>query len=90
MSLLFAWYGLGFVDFDVILLFGLLRSVGFIACLLWFMRVVLGSGPVHLLSASAAEIGFDLESHALAWIRPGLSLIGDLAGPIQHFQSCYS
>ena len=41
-TLLFAWYGLGFVYFDAILLFGPLKSVGFVACLLWFMRVVLG------------------------------------------------
>ena len=34
------WFS--FVYFDAILLFGPLKSVGFIACLLWFMRVVLG------------------------------------------------
>ena len=30
-----------------------------------------GHGPVHLLSASASEIGFQWDPHALAWVRPG-------------------
>ena len=46
-----------------------------------------GHGPVHLLSASAAEIGFERDPHALAWIRPGVPLLSNLAGPIQHFQA---
>ena len=46
-----------------------------------------GHGPVHLLSASAAEIGFEWDPHALAWIRPGIPLLSNLAGPIQHFQA---
>ena len=46
-----------------------------------------GHCPVHLLSASAAEIGFEWDPHALAWIRPGLPLLSNLAGPIQHFQA---
>ena len=29
-----------------------------------------GHGPIHLLSASAAEIGFQWDPDALAWIRP--------------------
>ena len=28
-----------------------------------------GHGPVHLLSTSAAEIGFQWDPHALAWVR---------------------
>ena len=40
-----------------------------------------GHGPVHLLSTSAAD------PHAVAWIRPGLPLLSNLAGPIQHFQA---
>ena len=43
-----------------------------------------GHGPIHLLSASAAEIGFRWDSDALAWSRPGLPLLSNLAGPIQH------
>ena len=31
-----------------------------------------GQGPAHLLSASAAEIGFRWDPVALAWSRPGL------------------
>ena len=46
-----------------------------------------GHGPVHLLSASAAEIGFQWDSHALAWIRHGLPLLSNLAGPLQHFKA---
>ena len=46
-----------------------------------------GHGPVHLLSASAAEIGFQWDLHALAWVRPRLPLLSNLAGPIQHFKA---
>ena len=46
-----------------------------------------GHGPVHLLSASAAEIGFHWDPHSLAWVRPGLPLLSNLAGPIQHFEA---
>ena len=46
-----------------------------------------GHGPIHLLSASAAEIGFQWDPHALAWVRPGLPLLSNLAGPIQHFKA---
>ena len=46
-----------------------------------------GHGPIHLLSASAAEVGFLWDSHALAWVRPGLPLLSNLAGPIQHFRA---
>ena len=40
-----------------------------------------------LLSASAAGIGFRWDPHALAWIRPGLPLLSNLAGPVQHFKA---
>ena len=46
-----------------------------------------GHGPIHLLSASAAEIGFHWDPHALAWVRPGLPLLSNLAGSIQHFRA---
>ena len=46
-----------------------------------------GHCPKHLLSASAAEIGFQWDPHALAWIRPGLPLLSNLDGPIQHFKA---
>ena len=45
-----------------------------------------GHGPLHLLSASAAEIGFRWNPDALAWVRPGLPLLSNLAGPVQHFK----
>ena len=46
-----------------------------------------GHGPIHLLSSSAAEIGFQWNPVALAWLRPGLPMLSNLAGPIQHFRS---
>ena len=46
-----------------------------------------GHGPIHLLAASAAEIGFRWDPLALAWSRPGLPLLSNLAGPIQHFRA---
>ena len=42
---------------------------------------MVGSGcPGH------AEIGFQWDPDALAWIRPGLTLLSDLAGSTQHFK----
>ena len=46
-----------------------------------------GHGPVHLLSTSAAEIGFRWDPLALALSRPGLPLLCNLAGPVQHFRA---
>ena len=46
-----------------------------------------GHGPVHLLSASAAEIGFRWGLVALAWSRHGLPLLSNLAGTVQHFRA---
>ena len=43
-----------------------------------------GHGPIHLLSASAAEIGFRWDPDALPWVRPGLPLLSNLACPVQH------
>ena len=46
-----------------------------------------GHGPIHLLLASAAEIGFRWDPLALAWARPGLPVLSNLAGPVQHFKA---
>ena len=46
-----------------------------------------GHGPVHLLVASAAEVGFRWDPLAFAWSRPGLPLLSTLAGPVQHFRA---
>ena len=46
-----------------------------------------GHGPIHLPSTSAAEIGFRWNPDALAWVRPGLPMLSNLAGPIQHFKA---
>ena len=44
-----------------------------------------GHGPIHLLSAGAAEIRFRWDPDALAWSGPGLPQLSNLAGPLQHF-----
>ena len=46
-----------------------------------------GHGPVHLLSAGAAEIGFRWDPLALSWSQPGLPLHSNLAGPVQQFKA---
>ena len=46
-----------------------------------------GHGPIRLLSAGAAEIGFRWDPLALAWSRRGLPLLSNLAGPVQHFKA---
>ena len=38
-------------------------------------------------AASAAEIGFQWDPDALAWSRPGLPLLSNLAGLLQHFKT---
>ena len=46
-----------------------------------------GHGPVHLLLQSAAVSGFRWDPEELAWDRPGLPLLSNLSGPIQHFRA---
>ena len=46
-----------------------------------------GHGPVHLPLQSAAAIGFHWDSLELAWGRPGLPLLSNLSGPVQHFRA---
>ena len=46
-----------------------------------------GHGPVHLLVACAAEVGFRWDPLSLAWYRPGLPLLSNLAGLVQHFRA---
>ena len=46
-----------------------------------------GHGPAHLLIRSAAEIGFRWDPEELAWDRPGLPLLSNLSGPIQHLRA---
>ena len=83
---LFVWSGLGFACFGAILLFGLLRLVRVYRILEMVGSGCPGHGPIHLLSASAAEIGFQWDPHAQAWVRPGLPLHSNLAGPTSAFQ----
>ena len=47
----------------------------------------LGHGPAHLLIQSAAVIGFHWDPLELAWCRPGLPLLSNLSGPLQHFRA---
>ena len=49
-----------------------------------------GHGPVHLLSASAAEIGFYWDPASLDWSRPGLPLLSNFGWSPPAFSSCYS
>ena len=46
-----------------------------------------GHGPVHLLAASATEIGFQWNPHMVGGVRPVLPILSNLAGPIQHFKA---
>ena len=46
-----------------------------------------GHGPTHLLCASASEIGLQWDLHLLGWLRPGLPVLSNLAGPIQQVKS---
>ena len=50
------------------------------------MRVVLGMILFTFFLCSAAEIGFRWDPVALAWTRPVLPLLSNLAGPVQHFE----
>ena len=87
VTLLFVWSGSGFVLFRRYLAlwpsqvgraYRLPETVG---------EGCLGHGPIHLLSASAAEVGLRWDPSALAWSRPGLPLLSNLAGPVQHFEA---
>ena len=69
----FVLFGFVFVCFGGIWLVVLGRFLVFIVC--W--SVLLGT----------AVIGFRPEE--LAWDRPGLPLLSNLSGPIQHFRGCY-
>ena len=84
MTLLFAWFGFGFVCFVDIWP----AEVGQVYRLLDLVSEgSSGHGPIHLLSASASEIGFRWDPPDLAWTRPGLPPLSNLAGPVQHFKA---
>ena len=44
-------------------------------------------GPVHLLSAGAAEVGFRWDPLNLGWTWPGLPLLSNLAGPVRYLDA---
>ena len=46
-----------------------------------------GHSPAHLLVESAAEIGFVWSPELVGWERPGLPVLSNSVGPIQHFWS---
>ena len=46
-----------------------------------------GHVPAHLLTESAADIGFVWSPDVVGWVREGLLVLGNLAGPIQHFRA---
>ena len=49
--------------------------------------VVAGHGPAHLLVGSADEIGFVWSPEMVEWVRKGLPVLSNLAGPIQHLRT---
>ena len=53
----------------------------------WWGGGCSGHGPIHLVSAGAAEIGFRWNPDALAWARPGLPQLSNLVGPLQHIKA---
>ena len=74
---LLRWY-LGLWPAEVARVYRLLEMVG---------EGCPGHGPIHLLSASDAEIGFRWNPDAQAWSRPGLPMLCNLAGPLQHLKA---
>ena len=46
-----------------------------------------GHGPAHLLIESAAEIGFVWSPDVVGWVREGLPVSSNLAGPFQHLRA---
>ena len=46
-----------------------------------------GHGPAHLLVGSADEIGFVWSPEMVEWVRKGLPVLSNLAGPIQHLRT---
>ena len=76
-------YGLGSV-----FLVGILAEVGRV-----YRRLEMvgegspGHGSIHLLAASAGEIGFRWDPVWMGWSRPGLPPLSNLAGPVQHFKA---
>ena len=46
-----------------------------------------GLGPMHLLIDSAHVLGFTWDPLYSGWVRPGLLLLHQLAGPYQHYKS---
>ena len=55
--------------------------------IIWARFSARGHGPIHLLLASAAQIGFAWDGVEQVWVRESLPPLGMLAGPIQHFRS---
>ena len=51
------------------------------------MRVVLGMVLSIFFLLVLLRLAFLWDPHALAWVRPGLPLLSNLAGPIQHFRA---
>ena len=47
----------------------------------------LGHGPVHLLVASAASLGFQWCLCGFCWDRPGFPQLPMVEGPYQHFEN---
>ena len=72
VTLLFAWFGLGFVCFLGILLFGPLKLAVLIVYWRWLVRGALGMGQ---FTAGAAESGFRWDLLRMSWSGPGFLLV---------------
>ena len=51
------------------------------------MTVVLGTVLFIFFRLALLRLAFRWDPSALAWVRPGLPLLSNLAGPIQHFKA---
>ena len=80
----FVLFGFVFVCFGGIWLIVLGRFLVLIVLLERAAEGSPGHGPDHLLLQSAAVIGFRWDPEELAWDWPGLPLLSNLSGPIQH------
>ena len=47
----------------------------------------MATAPVHLLLASATDVGFQWDPHVVSWVRPWLPVLSNLAGPVHHYKS---
>ena len=82
---LFAWFGKGFACFGAILLFGLLRSVGFVVFWIWLARAVLDM--VLFIFFWLVLLRLVLGGILLLLLGLGLVFLRLVIWPVQHFKA---